>query len=129
MLALLLSKIKLICMAFLQVFLYIQTTCANFKNTKLSQSVGVALDISYTLLQLTKHEFHISSLSMSLPFQRSPELSFHYCLQNSSLSMSICIQRSPKLTVVVHSKCSTLQAHLFVYLYQMLAGFLSPYQL
>ena len=47
----------------------------------------------------------------------------------NSLSMSICIQRSPKLTVVVHSKCSTLQAHSFVYLYQMLAGFLSPYQL
>ena len=66
---------------------------------------------------------------MSLPIQRSPELSFYYCLQTSSLSMSICIQRSPKLSLVVHSKCSTLQAHSFVYFYQMLAGLLSLYQL
>ena len=66
---------------------------------------------------------------MSLPIQRSPELSFYYCLQTSSLSLSIFIQRSPKLTLVVHSKCSTLQPHSFVYLYQMLAGLLSLYQL
>ena len=43
--------------------------------------------------------------------------------------MCICIQRSPKLTLVVNSKCSTLQAHSFVYLYQMLVGLLSLYQL
>ena len=34
----------------------------------------------------------------------------------SIYNKTICIQRFPKLTLVVHSKCSILQAHSFVYL-------------
>ena len=44
-------------------------TVKNTEGMKLSQSVGVALDVSYTrlgvFLQLTKHEFHILTLQLT----------------------------------------------------------------
>ena len=77
------------------------------------------------LAELLSRSVSVVCVCLSLPIRKSPELSFYYCLQTSSFSMSICIQRSPKLTLVVRSKCSTLQAHSFVYLYQMSASWAS----